>query len=84
MALGQNDINFFSLDVDGHELDILKTIPFDKVKIDILTVEFRAWPEPQAASWQKLENLREFFNNLGNYKEIQVINGQDVVFQKQT
>ncbi len=82
VALDQKDINFFSLDVDGHELDILKTIPFDKVKIDVFTVEYAAWPDPESVHLQKLKGLREFFASLGNYKEVNVIEG-DVLFQRQ-
>ena len=33
-------IIFFSLDLEGAELEILKTIPFDKVKIDLFLVEY--------------------------------------------
>ncbi|XP_060077630.1 uncharacterized protein LOC132557155 [Ylistrum balloti] len=40
LALNQTTIDFFSLDVEGDEVDILKTIPFDKVHIKMLTVEY--------------------------------------------
>ncbi len=35
LAVGRTSIDFFSLDVEGHELLILKTIPFDKVHIKV-------------------------------------------------
>ena len=31
LAVGQTRIDFFSLDVEGHELEMLKTIPWHKV-----------------------------------------------------
>jgi hypothetical protein len=31
LALGNPTVNYLSLDVEGAELDILKTIPWDKV-----------------------------------------------------
>ncbi|CAH1781980.1 unnamed protein product [Owenia fusiformis] len=40
LALNRTVIDFFSLDVEGSELPILKTIPFDKLTIKALTVEF--------------------------------------------
>jgi len=40
MALDNPSIDYFSLDVEGSELDILKTIPFDSVDIKTLSVEF--------------------------------------------
>ena len=39
-SLNVTTIDFFSLDVEGLELDILKTINFDKINIRTLTVEF--------------------------------------------
>ncbi len=41
LALNQTRIDYFSLDVEGMELDILKTIPFDKLDIKVLTVEYK-------------------------------------------
>ena len=35
LAVGQTRIDFFSLDVEGHELEILKTIPWHKVDIKV-------------------------------------------------
>lgn len=40
MALGNPTVDYFSLDVEGSELAVLKTIPFDKVNIRTLSVEF--------------------------------------------
>ncbi|XP_063980717.1 uncharacterized protein LOC135164374 isoform X3 [Diachasmimorpha longicaudata] len=39
-ALGIKTVDYFSLDIEGHELDVLKTIPFDRVDITTLSVEF--------------------------------------------
>ena len=35
LAIGQTKVDFFSLDVEGHELKILKTIPWHKVDIKV-------------------------------------------------
>jgi hypothetical protein len=35
LAIGQTRVDFFSLDVEGHELRILKTIPWHKVDIKV-------------------------------------------------
>ncbi|KAK3087900.1 hypothetical protein FSP39_012292, partial [Pinctada imbricata] len=40
LAIGQSRIDFFSLDIEGEELSVLKTIPWDRVDIRMLTVEF--------------------------------------------
>lgn len=35
LAYGRKSVDFFSLDVEGHELKILKTIPWHKVDITV-------------------------------------------------
>ena len=35
LALNNPTIDYFSLDIEGSELDVLKTIPFDKVDIKV-------------------------------------------------
>ena len=40
LVLNRTTVDYFSLDVEGPELQVLKTIPFDKVDIKVLTVEF--------------------------------------------
>ena len=40
LALNQLTVDFFSLDVEGDELKVLRTIPFDKVIIKMMTVEY--------------------------------------------
>ncbi len=40
LALNQTHVDYFSLDVEGLELDILKTIPFNRIQIDTLSVEY--------------------------------------------
>ncbi|KAK2153583.1 hypothetical protein LSH36_292g03072, partial [Paralvinella palmiformis] len=40
LALNHTRVDYFSLDVEGFELDVLKTIPFDKIDIATLSVEY--------------------------------------------
>jgi FkbM family methyltransferase len=35
LALNRTKVDFFSLDVEGFELDVLRTIPWDKVDIKV-------------------------------------------------
>ena len=37
LAANRTTIDFFSLDVEGSELDVLKTIPWDKVDIKVIS-----------------------------------------------
>ena len=39
LAAGNPTIDYFSLDIEGAELKVLHTIPFDKVDIRVVSVE---------------------------------------------
>lgn len=38
-AINVKHVDYFSLDIEGAELPILKTIPFDRIHFTIITVE---------------------------------------------
>lgn len=40
LALNQTTVDFFSLDVEGDELRVLQTIPYNKINIKMMTVEY--------------------------------------------
>ena len=40
LALGRTDVDLLSLDVEGAELGILKTIPFSEIYIDTILIEY--------------------------------------------
>jgi len=40
LALGNPTVNYFSLDIEGAELEVIKAIPFDQLNIEVLSVEF--------------------------------------------
>ena len=77
LAVGQTEADYLSLDVEGPELEILQTIPFDKIKIKIISVEYRVagsnTMENLRMSLEKLDKLRSFFRSLGNYKEVGIL-----------
>jgi hypothetical protein len=39
-ALNVTQVDYFSLDVEGSELSVLETIPFHKLRIKVISVEF--------------------------------------------
>ena len=61
-------INFFSLDVEGAELDILKSIPFNVVTIDFFMIEYFILFSKRE-TLNRLNAYRRFFKELGIYKE---------------
>ena len=80
-ALGVKRIDYFSLDIEGAEEDVLRTIPLDKIYIDIFTIEY-SMPgheesfkkgEKARLNTEKLNRLRDFFKQSGLYKEIGIL-----------
>ena len=74
MAVRQKEVDYFSLDVEGPELEILQTIPFDEVRIEVISVEYRVLGlnrrDSKESSLIKLQSIRNFFRSLGSYKEV--------------
>ncbi len=55
LALNRTHVDYLSLDVEGDELSVLRTIPFDKVTITVITVEFKHDAEGKDALLDFLE-----------------------------
>jgi len=84
LAIGQTHIDYLSLDVEGAELPILKTIPLDKLFIDVILVEYVVWGSGKATT-RKLDTIRQFFRSTQLYREVGSINGTlDVAFKRIT
>ena len=85
-AINRTHVNYFSLDVEGAELSILKTIPFRRITVDIFSVEYAVWGNIKE-SLARLQKVRNFFKDTGLYKELGSIppgerKGVDVIFKK--
>jgi len=83
LAIGQTHIDYLSLDVEGAELPILKTIPLDKLFIDVIVVEFLVWGSGEATA-KKLNDIRQFFKRTQLYKEVGILKKHDVAFKRIT
>ena len=46
-------MDYFSLDVEGFELDILRSLPLDRLHIDVISAEFLHAREP-VSEYQRL------------------------------
>ncbi|XP_059483971.1 protein Star-like isoform X2 [Neocloeon triangulifer] len=60
-ALNRPTIDFFSLDIEGNELDVLRTLPFDEVDIKTFAIEHSNIKEGR-------EHLLEFMLKQGYYQ----------------
>jgi len=87
-ALGVHHVDYLSLDVEGPELEILRTLDWNRLRVDIVTVEYRVITSvPRVmvdaeGTAKKLEDLRRLFNETRLYHEIASLNTLDVVFER--
>ncbi len=83
-ALNRTHVDYFSLDVEGKEVEILKTVPFDRIQIDTLSVEY--------AHGAGKESYTTFMESKGyiTYKDIKFhdqklyLGANDFIFVKQS
>ena len=90
LAINRTHVNYFSLDVEGAELPILKTIPFERITVDIFSVEYASLNnDNETESLARLQQVRNFFKDTGRYEELGIIppdksDGLDVIFKRRT
>ena len=99
-ALDVTHVDYFSLDVEGPELEILRTIPFNEITFDAITIEYRITNMHRIfvnETLLKLQELRDFFHDVGGYEEAGILpwdasqnetynemKGLDVIFKRST
>merc|ERR1712150_8809 len=69
-ALGRSVVDYWSLDTEGSELDILENTDFSKLEIGIITVE-------HAGDIEKRSQIRSFMRQRG-YLAIEAIHNDDL------
>ncbi|XP_013399119.1 uncharacterized protein LOC106165457 [Lingula anatina] len=78
-AVGQTHVDYFSLDVEGAEIEILKSFPWTQVTVDVWTIEY-AVHGGGAGTAEREKEIREIFKKTDLYKEGTILGGQDIVF----
>lgn len=54
LAIGRTEIDYFSLDIEQHEFFVLKTIPFHKLNITVLSVEIMRTSDEMFALYEDM------------------------------
>ena len=78
-AIDRTHIDLFSLDVEGAELGILKTIPFSDLFINVLLVEYRVLGSKTAGK-KRFKYIYNYMNSTGLYDFIGTNHGLDMLF----
>ena len=81
-ALGIQHVDYLSLDVEGAELDILSTVDWTQLSVDVMTLEYRK-------NTDKLKQLRSLLTSNGTFTEVALLpigsadsSGHDIVFMR--
>ncbi|XP_013415425.1 uncharacterized protein LOC106177249 [Lingula anatina] len=80
-ALGVTHVDYFSLDVEGAEVEILKTFPWEDITVDVWSIEY-AVHGGGGDTPKRLQAIREIFQMTGAYVEVDFPKGQDVLFAR--
>ena len=78
MALDNPHIDYFSLDIEGAEAPMLKTLPWDETKITLFTVEINHAGETFAGS---KDDIRGFMKEKG-YDLLETVYIDDIYYKK--
>uniref|UniRef100_A0A2P2I5J0 Protein Star-like n=1 Tax=Hirondellea gigas TaxID=1518452 RepID=A0A2P2I5J0_9CRUS len=77
LALNHTTIDYFSLDVEGLEYKVLEAIPWDKVNIKTLSVEFNMAAEGKDPLVKLMTS-----HGYSHYMELNALNAHDLIFVK--
>ncbi|KAK2154425.1 hypothetical protein LSH36_269g08057 [Paralvinella palmiformis] len=78
-ALGVKHVEYFSLDIEGPELEVLKTVPLNETIIDVISIEKRVWGDVNATE-QKIEDLKNLLFPYG-YHVVDILE-LDIIFSR--
>ena len=94
-ALNITHVDYMSLDVEGPEIEILRSVDWTRLRIDVITVEYRVLVGDKVhhhlnklETLRKLRGLRKLFSETGIYREVgrlpggSELAGLDVVFSR--
>lgn len=81
LALNRTKIDYLSLDVEGWELPIMRTIPFDLIDISVISVEIKHGPEGSSAYTEFLESKGfKYHSHLHFMRRELFLSGNDYIF----
>jgi len=79
-AIGVNHVDYMALDVHGAELAILKTIDFNELRVDLMTVE--CYDRNETRRRQMADEIAAVFAETGLYHPVQTAKPGDLIVER--
>ena len=76
-AIGVNHADYFSLDIEGAEIDVIESFPFDHVTVDTMSIENKV--QGSTTGTEKKKNVLEKLMKKRGFQMKDVV-GSDVIF----
>ena len=80
-ALNVTHVDYFSLDIEGAEYDVIKSFPFDDINVDVMTIEYNVSGGGPATE-EKLAKITELMVGRYRYRRTDYSGNEDVMFSK--
>jgi hypothetical protein len=84
MALDIYYVNYFSLVIKDDGLQVLKQINFERIKIDIFTIEYALKLDNTSKNNENLKRIKDFLIGTGLYYQIKTVDSLHVVFKRKS
>jgi hypothetical protein len=83
-AIGVRHVDYFSLDIEGAELEVLLTLPLDKITVDVFSIEYVVGGTHASTlkSQQKLEAIEDYLVKKHQYEMVTLKQSEDVIFKR--
>ena len=83
-AMGISHVDYFSLDIEGAELEVLRTLPLDKISVDVFSIEYKISYDKKASD-AKFAEIEAYLVKKHGYEVMRPgYTGGDVILMKGT
>ncbi|KAK2151775.1 hypothetical protein LSH36_352g03034 [Paralvinella palmiformis] len=83
-AIGAKHVDYFSLDIEGAELEVIKTLPLDEIIVDVFTIEYIVGDvsKSRTDSVEKFRAIKDYLVGRYGYEVFHVNNFDDVYLRR--
>ena len=83
-AVGVQHVDYWSLDIEGAELSVLKTLPLDEITVDVISVEYVVGGTNglTSESQEKLHAIKEHLVGRYDYEVVKISQTEDILLKR--